>query len=117
MEIKTHSQLLVFDEATSNVDLITEHAIRETLKSAMINTTVIVIAHRLSAVVHLDRILVLERGRIAEEGTHSELLERRGLYYALWLRQSDSHSDITHEDPARAPHPLANRGWPANRVQ
>jgi ATP-binding cassette subfamily B protein len=82
--------ILIFDEATSSVDSITEYAIRDTLRDVMARKTVIVVAHRLSTVADLDRILVLEHGRVAEQGTHTELLARRGLYHRMWLRQSET---------------------------
>jgi ATP-binding cassette subfamily B protein len=82
-------QLLVFDEATSSLDSLTEdeisHTIRDVAKAQDVIT--ILIAHRLSTVMHADRIYVLERGHIVEEGRHSELLERGGLYYAMWRQQ------------------------------
>jgi ATP-binding cassette subfamily B protein len=88
--------LVIFDEATSNLDSITEKKIIETIRSIRSlrpNMIMVLIAHRLSTVVHADRICVLERGRIAEQGTHSELLERKGLYAALWREQSAERSD------------------------
>ncbi|MCU1293755.1 MAG: transporter related [Bryobacterales bacterium] len=81
--------LLVFDEATSSLDSITEEEITRTIQDVGQRTDVvtILIAHRLSTIMHADRIYVLERGRIVEEGTHSELLDEKGLYYALWRQQ------------------------------
>jgi ATP-binding cassette, subfamily B, bacterial len=81
--------LLVFDEATSSLDSITEEEITRTIQDVGQRTDVvtILIAHRLSTVMHADRIYVLERGQIVEEGTHSELLDEKGLYYALWRQQ------------------------------
>jgi ATP-binding cassette, subfamily B, bacterial len=81
--------LLVFDEATSSLDSITEEEITRTIREVGQRTDVvtILIAHRLSTIMHADRIYVLERGRIVEEGTHSELLDEKGLYYALWRQQ------------------------------
>jgi ATP-binding cassette, subfamily B, bacterial len=80
--------VLVLDEATSSLDSITEHQIQSALDDAMDGKTVIVIAHRLSTIAHLDRILVFSRGRIVEDGSHAELLARRGEYQRLWVRQS-----------------------------
>jgi ATP-binding cassette subfamily B protein len=80
--------ILVLDEATSSLDSITEQQIQAALDDAMQNKTVIVIAHRLSTVAHLDRILVFSHGRVVEDGSHEALLSRRGAYYELWQRQS-----------------------------
>lgn len=81
--------LLVFDEATSSLDSITEEGITRTLQdlSAWRKHTVILVAHRLSTVMHADRIHVMEKGRLVEAGTHNELVEARGLYYAMWRQQ------------------------------
>ncbi len=81
--------LLVFDEATSALDSLTEEEISRTVRelSATGEHITILIAHRLSTVLHADRIFVLERGQIAESGRHSELLESKGLYYAMWRQQ------------------------------
>ncbi len=81
--------LLVFDEATSALDSLTEEEIGETIRGVAANRDVItiLIAHRLSTVMHADRILVLERGRIVEAGPHAALLDQKGLYYAMWRQQ------------------------------
>jgi len=81
--------ILVLDEATASLDSVTEQAIQRALDGAMRGKTVIVIAHRLSTVAHLDRILVFAGGRIVEDGSPAELLALRGAYYELWRRQSD----------------------------
>jgi ATP-binding cassette subfamily B multidrug efflux pump len=80
--------ILVLDEATSALDSEVEAAIQSSLYGLMQGKTVIAIAHRLSTIAVLDRLVVLDGGRIAEMGSHHELLERNGLYAALWRRQS-----------------------------
>jgi ATP-binding cassette, subfamily B, bacterial len=81
--------LLVFDEATSSLDSLTEEEISETIQavSARREMISILIAHRLSTVMHADRIYVLERGRIVESGNHRSLIEQKGLYFAMWRQQ------------------------------
>ena len=82
-------KLLLFDEATSALDSITEEAISDTIReiSQEGNQLTILIAHRLSTVMHADRIYVLEKGDVVETGTHEKLLEEKGLYYAMWRQQ------------------------------
>jgi ATP-binding cassette subfamily B protein len=80
--------ILILDEATSSLDSITEKAIQNTLDQVMKGKTVIVVAHRLSTIAHLDRILVFDQGRITEDGTHAQLLALRGGYYQLWSNQA-----------------------------
>jgi ABC-type transport system involved in Fe-S cluster assembly fused permease/ATPase subunit len=79
--------ILIFDEATSALDSRTEAAIQETLREVASRRTSIVIAHRLSTVVDADQIVVLDQGRVAERGTHAQLLRRNGLYAEMWTRQ------------------------------
>jgi len=80
--------ILILDEATSALDSRTEEAIQSTLYAVARNRTTIIIAHRLSTVVDADRIIVLDAGRVAETGTHHELLREGGLYADLWTRQA-----------------------------
>ena len=80
--------ILILDEATSALDSRTEADIQATLEDIEKGRTTIVIAHRLSTVVHADQIVVLEAGRVAERGTHAELLRRDGLYAEMWARQA-----------------------------
>jgi ATP-binding cassette subfamily B protein len=80
--------ILVLDEATSALDSESEKLIQDALQKLMKNRTSIVIAHRLSTIAKLDRVIVLADGAIAEEGTHTELLDKKGLYARLWAHQS-----------------------------
>jgi ATP-binding cassette subfamily B protein len=81
--------MLVFDEATSALDSLTEEEISDTIRdlSSRAEHITILIAHRLSTVMHADRIFVLEKGRIVEMGGHRELLDAKGLYFAMWRQQ------------------------------
>ena len=80
--------ILVLDEATSALDSEVEAAIQEQLDALMEGKTVIAIAHRLSTIAMLDRLIVVDEGRMVESGTHQELLARNGIYAGLWQRQS-----------------------------
>src|SRR5713101_7447099 len=84
-----HPHLLVFDEATSSLDSLTEEGIVDTIRDVATSADAItvLIAHRLSTILHADRIYVLERGRIVETGRHHELVDQKGLYYAMWRQQ------------------------------
>ncbi len=83
-----NAPILVLDEATSALDSEVEAAIQESLMDLMDGKTVIAIAHRLSTIAAMDRLIIMDNGRIVEEGSHAELLRRDGLYAALWARQS-----------------------------
>ena len=83
-----NAPILVLDEATSALDSEAEAAIQEQLANLMAGKTVIAIAHRLSTIAALDRLIVMDSGRVIEDGSHAELLRRGGLYAELWARQS-----------------------------
>lgn len=83
-----NAPILLLDEATSSLDSEAEHLIQDGLLALMAGRTVIAIAHRLSTIAHLDRIVVLDQGRIVEQGTHRELLAAGGPYAKLWQRQA-----------------------------
>ena len=83
-------KIMVFDEATSALDTATEKDIQANLAELSRDHTTVVIAHRLSTVVDVDEILVLEAGRVAERGRHLELLTKGGLYAEMWSRQQES---------------------------
>lgn len=80
-------ELIIFDEATSHLDTANERQIMDNLKSFFCNRTVVIVAHRLSTVVNADKIVYLEKGYIAEEGTHEELSHKEGHYYNLIKNQ------------------------------
>jgi ATP-binding cassette subfamily B protein len=85
--ILKNAPILILDEATSALDSVTEQTIQETLFELMEHKTTLVIAHRLSTLLYMDRILVFDKGSIVEEGSHEELLEKQGLYSKLWEAQ------------------------------
>ena len=91
--ILKNAPILVLDEATSALDSEVEAAIQSSLDTLMAGKTVIAIAHRLSTIARMDRLIVLDRGRIVEQGTHHELLQHGGHYAALWQRQSGGFID------------------------
>lgn len=90
--------ILVLDEATSALDSEVEAAIQEQLDGLMEGRTVIAIAHRLSTIARMDRLIVLDEGRIAESGSHAELLRRDGVYARLWRRQSGGFDTVRPRD-------------------
>jgi ATP-binding cassette subfamily B protein len=85
--ILKNAPILILDEATSQLDSLTEHDIQSSLWELMQNKTTLVVAHRLSTLLHMDRILVFDQGKIVEDGTHNKLLEKAGLYKTLWAAQ------------------------------
>ncbi len=95
------ARLLIFDEATSSLDSRSEKAIQEALDRVAQNCTTLVIAHRLSTVTHADHIIVLDKGRIAEQGSHEELVELGGLYTQMW--QLQQQAALTEVSPANIP--------------
>jgi ATP-binding cassette subfamily B protein len=90
-------RLLIFDEATSALDSLTEEQITETVReiSALKQQITILIAHRLSTIMHADTIYVLEKGKIVEQGNHYELVQKKGLYYAMWRQQIGERREAT----------------------
>jgi ATP-binding cassette subfamily B multidrug efflux pump len=113
-----NAPILILDEATSALDSEAEAAIHDTLGEVMTGRTVIAIAHRLSTIAHLDRIVVLDTGRIAQQGTHAELLERGGIYANLWSRQSGGFlGAAAGRDGAHPPVPAGAPGAAAPDTQ
>jgi ATP-binding cassette subfamily B multidrug efflux pump len=98
--ILMNAPILVLDEATSSLDSEVEGAIQASLDGLMANKTVIAIAHRLSTIARMDRLVVLDHGRIVEQGTHAELLRADGHYAALWRRQSGGFIDADDVEAA-----------------
>ncbi|MDN6298571.1 MAG: ABC transporter ATP-binding protein/permease [Halomonas sp.] len=97
-----NAPLLVLDEATSALDSEVEAAIQEQLEHLMQGKTVIAIAHRLSTIAMLDRLLVVDEGRIVEAGSHSELLQQGGIYARLWQRQSGGFIGLEEDEEGNA---------------
>jgi ATP-binding cassette subfamily B multidrug efflux pump len=83
-----NAPILLLDEATSALDSEVEHAITDSLSNMMAGKTVIAIAHRLSTIASMDRLVVMDQGRIVEQGSHEALLTKGGVYAKLWARQS-----------------------------
>jgi ABC-type multidrug transport system fused ATPase/permease subunit len=91
------------DEATSSIDSVSENRIQAALDNIMTTRTTIVIAHRLTTIINVDTIYVLEEGSIVEKGNHPELLERRGLYHQLWtaqMKERERHAHSAEEQAA-----------------
>ena len=99
--------ILVLDEATSALDSFTEREIQDALERVSRGRTTLVIAHRLSTVVNADEILVLVKGVIVERGSHVALLERRGVYAAMWNRQREADAERDALQRSRADADLA----------
>ena len=85
--ILKNAPILILDEATSQLDSLTEANIQDSLWELMQTKTTLIIAHRLSTLLHMDRILVFDKGHIVEDGSHAELLKQGGLYKTLWDAQ------------------------------
>lgn len=101
--ILKNTPILIFDEATSSLDSITERGIMRALEQATTGRTSIIIAHRLSTVTHCDKILVLDRGQVVEEGAHTELLAREGsIYRELW--ETQNNVQLEHVSEAEKDH-------------
>ena len=101
--ILKNTPILIFDEATSSLDSITERGIMQALEQATCGRTSIIIAHRLSTVTHCDKILVLDKGQVVEEGAHTELLAREGsIYRELWETQNSV--EMKHDSAAEKDH-------------
>jgi ATP-binding cassette, subfamily B, multidrug efflux pump len=91
--------ILLLDEATSALDSHSEQIIQAAMREAMAGKTVIAIAHRLSTVMDMDRLIVLDRGFIVADGSHSELLAQGGLYAELWRKQSGGFNPVARRAP------------------
>ncbi len=90
--ILANKKVLILDEATSSLDSKTEHEIQKALSKLLEGRTSIIIAHRLSTIMNSDRIVVLKKGKIVEDGTHKELVKKKGEYYKLWILQKGGYS-------------------------
>ena len=83
--------ILILDEATSALDSVTEEGIQSALEAVSANRTTLVIAHRLSTIVNADKIIVMDKGKIVEQGEHAQLLKKNGLYKELWEQQKSKN--------------------------
>ena len=99
-------RVLILDEATSNLDTENERMIQESLRELMKGRTSFVIAHRLSTIAHADRIVVLEGGRVIEQGTHQELMARSGKYQHMVHVQTEPATALRHNVAAAATQPV-----------
>jgi ABC-type multidrug transport system fused ATPase/permease subunit len=106
--ILKNAPILLLDEATSALDSHSEQIIQSAMREAMVGKTVIAIAHRLSTVMDMDRLIVLDRGRIVADGSHRELLGQGGLYAELWRKQSGGFNPVAR--PASASEPSLELG-------
>ncbi len=102
--------VLLLDEATANIDSETEALIQGALRELVRGRTTLVVAHRLSTIQHADQIIVLHKGRIREQGTHRELVARRGLYHKLWRLQFEDDAGALAPTPTPTPAPTPKTG-------
>ncbi len=96
--LKIDAPILILDEATSSLDSESEHIVQQALESLIQNRTVIAIAHRLSTLLAMDRIIVLDKGKIVEDGTHTSLLQQGGIYAHLWSLQAGGFVNSNTQD-------------------
>ena len=90
-----NEDLIILDEATSALDSITEQLVQENLKPLFKGKTMIIITHRLSTLVKMDRILVFDNGKIVENGTHEDLLKANRIYAEMWKKQTEDFQDYS----------------------
>jgi ATP-binding cassette subfamily B protein len=98
--------VLILDEATSSLDTVSERIVQKTLDKAARNRTTIAIAHRLSTIVNADVIFVIDGGRLVEQGTHAQLMKKRGLYSKLVAQQGSAGSPPAERSRARSTAPV-----------